>query len=65
MFKPRVACDPVEGVVQPSLAFAVVKFSYIGLLTTCPYFDNLEVDIFDACRLQCQFLTSVTTYHCS
>jgi len=27
---------------------------------TCPYFDNLEFDIFDAADLQCHFITSVT-----
>jgi len=34
----------------------VVKVSYI--LTTCPYFDNLEFDIFDAGGPQCHFITS-------
>jgi len=29
-------------------------------VTTCPYFDNLEFDIFDAGRLQCHFVASVT-----
>jgi len=28
--------------------------------TTCPYFDNLEFDIFDAGGLQCHFTMSVT-----
>ena len=36
----------------------MVKVSYI--LTTCPYFDNLELDIFDAGGTQCCFITSVT-----
>ena len=43
------------GLVQ---VFAEVKVSYI--LTTCPYFDNLEFDIFDAGGPQCRFITSVT-----
>jgi len=30
-------------------------------MTTCPYFDNLELDIFDAGGAQCHFITSVTT----
>jgi len=33
--------------------------SYI--LTTCPYFDNLEFDIFYAGRLQCHYVTSDTS----
>ena len=36
----------------------MVKVSYI--LTTCPYFDNLEFDIFDAGGPQCYFVTSFT-----
>jgi len=28
-------------------------------MTTCPYFDNLESDIFDAGGPQCLFITSV------
>jgi len=28
-------------------------------MTTCPYFDNLEFDIFVAGGLQCHFITSV------
>ena len=36
----------------------MVKVSYI--LTTCPYFDNLEFDIFDAGGPQCHFITSFT-----
>jgi len=35
-----------------------VKVSYI--LTTSPYFDNLEYDIFDAGSPQCRFITSIT-----
>jgi len=37
---------PVDGFVRPSLDFRCSKISYI--LTTYPYFDNLECDIFDA-----------------
>jgi len=40
------------------LGFHCSKISYI--LTTCPYFDNLEVDIFDAGGLQCHYVMSVT-----
>jgi len=29
-------------------------------LTTCPYFDNREFDIFDAGSPPCHFITSVT-----
>jgi len=36
----------------------MVKVSYI--LTTCPYVDNPESDIFDAGGIQCHFITSVT-----
>jgi len=43
------SCGPV---------FSVVKISYI--LTTCPYFDNLEFDIFDKGSLQCHFIMSFT-----
>jgi len=39
------------------LRFSVVIVSYT--LTTCPYFDNLEFDIFNAGGFQCQFITSV------
>jgi len=35
----KVVCGPVD-------VFAVVKVSYI--LTTCPYSDNLEFNIFNA-----------------
>ena len=48
---PRPACGPVK-------VFAVVKVS--DILTTCPYFDNLEFDIFDTGGPQCHFITSVT-----
>jgi len=47
---------PTRGPVQVS---AVVEVSYI--LTTCPYFDYLDFDIFDAGGPQCPFITSVTT----
>jgi len=30
------------------------------MLTTCPYFDNLEFDIFGTRGPQCHFITSVT-----
>jgi len=30
------------------------------VLTTCPYFDNLEFDIFDADGLRCHCIMSVT-----
>jgi len=48
----KVLCGPVW-------VFAVVKVS--NILTTYPYFDNLEYDIFDAGGLQCHFITSVST----
>jgi len=51
MSNQRTACGPVQ-------VFAAVNVSYI--LTTCPYFDNLEFDIFEASALQCHFITSVT-----
>jgi len=46
MSNPRAACAPVEGFVRPSLGFRCSKISYI--LTTCPYFDDVDFDIFDA-----------------
>jgi len=58
MSNPRAACGPVEGFVRPGLGFAAVKVSYI--LTTCPWFDKLEPDIFHAGGPQCHFITSVT-----
>jgi len=30
------------------------------MLTTCPWFDNFEFDVFDAGGPQCLFITSVT-----
>jgi len=58
MSKPRAGCGPFEGYVRPSLDFPYSKISYT--LTTCPYFINLESDIFDAADFQCHFTTSVT-----
>jgi len=55
---PRVACGPVEGFVRPSLGFRCSKS--ILQLTTCPRFDNLEFDIFDAGVPQCHFIKSAT-----
>jgi len=49
---------PVEGFVRPSLGFRCSKS--IPILTTCPCFDNLEFDIFDAGGPQYHFITSVT-----
>jgi len=42
----------------PVLGFAIVKLVYV--LTTCPYFDNLEFDIFDAGCPKCHSIMSVT-----
>jgi len=47
----KVLCGPVK-------VFAVVKVSYV--LTICPYFDNLEFDIYDAGGPQCHIVTYVT-----
>ena len=41
-----MAWGPVKGFVRPSLIFVVAKVSCI--LTTCPCFNNFEVDIFEA-----------------
>jgi len=49
---------PVDGFVRPSLVFVVVKVPCI--LTTCPCFNNLECDIFDAGGPQCHFITFFT-----
>jgi len=54
---PRAASKVLCG---PAKVLAVVKVSYIYILTTCPYFDNLEFDIFDAGGPQCHFITSIT-----
>ena len=52
MSKPR----PV-GCMVPSVGFCYSKSIYI--LATCPYFDNLEFQDFDAGGPQCHFITSV------
>jgi len=49
---------PSQSFLGPVYVFAVVKVSYI--LTTCPYFDNHEFEIFDAVGPQCLFITSFT-----
>jgi len=49
---PKVSCGPNN-------VFAGAKTSYN--LRTCPYFDNLECDIFYAGGLECCLITSVTT----
>jgi len=51
MSNPRATCGPVQ-------VFAPVKVSYI--LTTCPYFDNLEFYIFYAGGPHYHVITSVT-----
>jgi len=53
----RAACGPVEGFVRPSLGFRCRK-SVLYILTTCPYFHDLEFNIFDAGGLQCHFITT-------
>jgi len=40
--------------------FCAAQFRFQLLLTTSPYFDNLEFDIFVAGGPQCHFITSVT-----
>jgi len=52
MSSPWAACGPVQ-------AFAVVKVSYLGLMTTCPS-DNLGCDIFGAGGPYYHIITSVT-----
>ena len=47
-------CGPVEGFVRPSLGFLCSKS--IPYTDNCPYFDNLEFDIFDAGGVQCHFI---------
>jgi len=49
---------PSQSFLQPSLGFRCSRS--IQILTSCPYLDNLEFDIFDAGGLQCHFVTSVT-----
>ena len=56
---PRATCDPVEGFVRPNLGF-ICSESILHTLTSSPYFDNLEFNIFDAGSSQCHFATSVT-----
>jgi len=56
MSNPRASCSPVESFVQPSLGFHYSK----SILHTCPYFDNLEFEIFVAGGPQSQFIMSVT-----
>jgi len=58
MSNPGASCGPVDCFVRPSLGFCCSKVSYV--LTTCPYFDNLEFDISDAGGPQCHILTSGT-----
>jgi len=53
---PWAACGSIEGFVRPTSGF---RSSKSFLYTTCPYFDNLEFDMFDAGGLQCHFITSV------
>ena len=46
--------------VRPSLGFRCSKSILLYIPTTCPHFNNLEFDIFDAGGHQCHFITSVT-----
>jgi len=55
----RAACGPGESLCAPIQVFAVVKVSYT--LTTFPYFDNLEFDIFDAGGLLSATLSHLLT----
>ena len=55
---PRAACNPVKNCVRPSVGFAIK--SMLHILTTCPYFDSLEFDLFVAGGSQCHFITSGT-----
>jgi len=55
---PRASCGPVDCFVRLGLGFCCSKVSYV--LTTCPCFDNVELDIFDAGGPQCHIVTSVT-----
>ena len=58
MFNPWPSdVAPMKVLCSPVWVFAVVKVSYI--VTTCPNFDNLEFDIFDAGGPQCHFIISV------
>jgi len=56
MSNPRAACGPDEGFVRCSVGFRCSK----SILNTCPYFDNLEFDIFVAGGPQCHFNMFVT-----
>jgi len=58
MSNPRASCGPVDCFVRLGLGFCCSKVSYV--LTTCPCFDNVELDIFDAGGPQCHIVTSVT-----
>jgi len=60
MSNPRAACGPVEGFVRTSLGFPHRQSILLYTLTTSPYFDNLEFDIFVAGGPQCHFITSAT-----
>jgi len=61
MFDPRPADRmwPSQSFVRSSLDFRESK-SILYILTTFPYFKNLEFDIFDAVGLQCHFITFAT-----
>jgi len=54
---PRVAS---RSLVRPSLGFRCSESILLYILITCPYFDNLEFDIFDAGGPQCHFIKSAT-----
>jgi len=56
MYNPRAACGSVQ-------VYAVAKDSYA--LTTCPCYDNIELDLFDAGGPYCHFITSITIAICS
>ena len=56
--RPHAAQSSVEGFALPSLGFTEVKVSCI--LTTCPYFDYIEFNIFDAGGPQCCFIMPFT-----
>jgi len=55
------------GHMWPGRRFCAARFSFSSvvkashILTTCPYFDTLEFDVFDAGGPQCHFITSLTT----
>jgi len=61
MSNPRATCSgPVEGFVWPNLGCSS-RESILHMLTSSPYFDNLEFDIFDAGSSQCHIATSVSS----